>query len=54
MGMKGRELRTLVAAPGRGRPQEHHSRARVGALSEGLEANIFPDFDETVAKARLI
>jgi hypothetical protein len=26
----------------------------VGALSEGLEANIFPDFDETVAKARLI
>ena len=25
---KGRELRALVAAPGRGLPQEHNSRAR--------------------------
>ena len=31
--LKGRELRTLVAAPGRGRPQEHNSRARLGAYS---------------------
>ena len=42
--LKGRELRTLVAAPGRGRPQEHNSRARGRVLLAGLEANNLPGF----------